>query len=126
PYKSDLTRLAKALAAAGGPNPGTGGVVSDPNPIPPLLWLAIAVCEDAGLLENADGSLRPSADTQEFLAAPLENQIIAIFGSWTTCAFNDFAHIPTLTSYYEHAARDPWLSSVDDGPVPSVYRESMT
>jgi hypothetical protein len=125
PYKSDLSRVAKALAAAGGIRPEAGGLAVDSSSVPPLLWLAAAVCAEVGLLEEVDGMLRPGEGAGEVLAGTLEDQVATFFSAWTDSAFNDFAQIPTLTSYSQTPLREPWLRPLDEVQPSLLDREHL-
>lgn len=95
-YKSELTRVASALAnvpvnASKGSKRRTASVAPSP-----LLWFAIAALQGANLLVEKPDGLYPAEDIPRFFAASPEEQSRRLIQGWLNGKFNEFPRIPTL------------------------------
>lgn len=106
PYKADLSRLGKALAAGKERAAPSAGAAT----MPAVLWFALAALFGARVLELQRHEFRPSDEAKEFFNKPLAEQVGRLLAGWTIGPFDDFLCIPTLQPSYS-SRQDPWVTA---------------
>ncbi|MGH2459659.1 MAG: helicase-associated domain-containing protein, partial [Chloroflexota bacterium] len=124
PYKTEIARLADALAHES-PAPGRGAKRSKGStPVPPIFWFALAALIASEVLARNGQEIAPSADAREFLASPTDHQVRRLLTGWLNGRYDDVSRIPTLATYGEplegDPRPDPWRGDDEDDPFVSL------
>jgi hypothetical protein len=129
PYKTEQTRLVKALARGAAEPTGAKRRAETPA-APPVLWFALAALLGTGLLQEDDtGNLAPAPDASAFHAASPADRARMLVAGWCRGPFDDFRRIPTLTGYAWNSGEDaaiPWIvgDAYGTGPDPNRLAEA--